>query len=116
MRARSSAAGGVRSRAEGVGSAALAAALTLYAAFNAGGYFADAFGVIAVALLLGLALRVAVVERPFAGWSRRLALAAGALTLFAGWSLLSLAWSNRLGRRRAVDDEVEAAGFVRSSR
>jgi hypothetical protein len=98
MRARSSAAGGIRSRAEGVGSAALAAALTLYAAFNAGGYFADAFGVIAVALLLGLALRVAVVERPFAGWSRRLALAAGALTLFACWSLLSLAWSDAAGR------------------
>jgi O-antigen ligase/polysaccharide polymerase Wzy-like membrane protein len=98
MRARSSAAGGIRSRADGVGSAALAAALTLYAAFNAGGYFADAFGVIAVALLLGLALRVAVVERPFAGWARRLALAAAALTLFAGWSLLSLAWSDAAGR------------------
>jgi len=72
--------------------------LTLYAAFNAGGYFADAFGVIAVGLLLGLALRVAVVERPFAGWSRALALPAAALTLFAGWSLLSLAWSDAAGR------------------
>jgi type II secretory pathway pseudopilin PulG len=29
---------------------------------------------------------------------------------------LSLAWSNRLGRRRAVDEEVEAAWFVRSGR
>jgi hypothetical protein len=29
---------------------------------------------------------------------------------------LSLAWSNRLGRRRPIDDEVEAAGFVRSRR
>src|SRR3954471_24492335 len=98
MRARSSAAGGIGSRAEGLGSAALVAALTLYAAFNAGGYFADAFGVIAVALLLGLALRVAVVERPFAGWSRGLALPAAALTVFAGWSLLSVAWSDAAGR------------------
>src|SRR4051794_26595622 len=51
-RARALRVGGLRSRAEGVGSAGLAAALTLYAAFNAGGYFADAYGVIAVALLL----------------------------------------------------------------
>ena len=29
---------------------------------------------------------------------------------------LSLAWSNRLGRRRRVEDELEAAGFVRSRR
>jgi hypothetical protein len=29
---------------------------------------------------------------------------------------LSLAWSNRLGRRRPNEDEVEAAGFVRMRR
>jgi len=29
---------------------------------------------------------------------------------------LSLAWSNRLGRRRPIEDEVEAAGFVRMRR
>jgi hypothetical protein len=81
-----------------VGSAALIAALTLYAAFNAGGYFADGYGVIACALLFFLALRVAVVDRPFAGWSRSLALPAGALALFACWSLLSFAWADAAGR------------------
>src|SRR3954470_7638850 len=87
-----------RIRVAGLGSGALAAALTLYASFNAGGYFADAVGVACATLLVLLALRIVVVPRPFAGWSRGLTWAAGALALFAAWSLLSLLWSHAPGR------------------
>jgi hypothetical protein len=98
----------VRSRVEGLGSAGLAAGLTLYASFNAGGYFADAVGVTCAFLLALLALRVAVVARPFEGFSRTLAFAAGALALFAGWSLVSLAWSHAPGRAILELDRILA--------
>lgn len=51
------------------------AVLTLAFAFRSGGYYADAHGAAAAALLAALAVRTVVAERPFAGVGRA-----------AGWS------------------------------
>lgn len=66
----------------------------LFFGFNAGGYFADGQGV--GILVLGFALIALVLfsERPFAGVSLRVAVAAGALAAFALWSLASASWSD----------------------
>lgn len=77
---------------------ALPGALTIYFGFNAGGFFVGSQGVIALALLLVLTLRVTAAEDPFGGISGPVAVAAGALALYAVWILVSAAWSDAPSR------------------
>lgn len=85
-------------RAAAAAVSAIPGALVVYFAFNAGGFFVGAQGVIAVLLLLVLAVRVAVAEDPGEGFSAALLLAAGALALFAVWTLASTLWSDAPSR------------------
>ncbi|MBA3306496.1 MAG: O-antigen ligase family protein, partial [Thermoleophilaceae bacterium] len=77
-----------------LGIVALPAGLTLYLSFNAGGFFPDATGVAVLALAYVLIARVALVDRPFAGFTVPLGIATGALTLYAVWTLVSVVWSD----------------------
>src|SRR5437870_4888761 len=84
-----------------VGIAALCAlpgALTLYFAFDGGGYFPAQPGLVAVFLALVLVAWTTLVEHPYAGMSPLLGLAAGALALYALWTLASGSWSHAPGR------------------
>lgn len=72
--------------------------LVVFLSFSGGGYFPGAFGLVAVLLALSLVLRVTLAERPFAGLSGFSLVVIAALTLFAGWTLLSASWSGSGGR------------------
>jgi O-Antigen ligase len=74
------------------------ALVTLYFSFNAGGFFAGSTGVVAALLGVVLVLRMTLVEEPFAGAGRGLAVAAGALGLFAAWTIASAFWSDGSAR------------------
>ena len=76
----------------------LPGALTVYLAFNSGGYFAGSTAVASLVVIAALALRVILSDAPLAGLSRPLAVAAGALMLYAVWVLLSGAWSDSSAR------------------
>jgi hypothetical protein len=76
----------------------LAPAAVLYLAFNAGGYFPSASGVVSIVLLQGLLLRTLLAERPFEGYSRALAVPLGALALLAAWTLASALWAHATAR------------------
>jgi hypothetical protein len=65
--------------------------------FQAGGYFPAPIAAVTVGLLLVLALRVAISDRPLA-LSRPLCLAVGALALLTVWTLLSSTWSGATAR------------------
>lgn len=86
---------------ERVGTAALLAipgGLIVYFGFNAGGFFPGAPAFAALVLAQVLALRTVLAEDPFAGFSRGVALAAGALAAYAGWVLASALWSDATAR------------------
>ena len=68
--------------------------LTVYFSFSAGGYFPGEPALGAILLLVLLLLRTTLAAAPFAGFSRPLAVAAGALSLFALLTLASAAWSD----------------------
>jgi O-Antigen ligase len=76
----------------------LPGALTVYLAFESGGYFPGATAVAALVLLLALAVRIAIAPDPFEGLGAPVAVAAGALALLALWALLSGGWSDAGGR------------------
>ena len=88
------------------GRAAIVCTLTIALGFRAGGFFAGATGVAALALAVGLAVWVTVAARPFGGWSAGLAVAAGALALFAAWTLCSEFWSHAPARALVEFDRV----------
>jgi hypothetical protein len=71
----------------------LAPVLTLFLGFEAGGFFPGAPAAALAAVALALALRVLSSPDPFAGLTRSLALAAGALSAYAGLALASQLWS-----------------------
>lgn len=73
---------------------ALPGALIVYLSFNSGGYFPDSVAVATILLIVLLVARLTVVDAPTAGFSAPLAVAAGALGLFAVWVLASAAWSD----------------------
>jgi O-Antigen ligase len=72
--------------------------LLIFLSFNAGGFFPGTPALVAVVLLLLLASRIILVPQPFAGFSPALAVAAGALSLYAVWALLSATWSDSTWR------------------
>jgi hypothetical protein len=78
--------------------ALLPGALTVYLAFNAGGYFPNTQGLVTIVLLFALAGWIGFAEEPFAGLGALFALALGALAAFAVWTLLSGAWSDSTAR------------------
>jgi O-antigen ligase len=84
----------------------LPGALTVYLSFNAGGFFPNTDAFVAILLAAVLIVRVLLAPAPFAGFSRPLAIATGALVLYAGWTLLSGAWSNAPGRALLEFDRV----------
>lgn len=78
--------------------AALPGALTVFMSFNAGGFYPGAQGVV-VAVLAGIvALRMAFVRDPFAGFGWPLRIGIVALAGYSLWSLLSAHWSHSPGR------------------
>lgn len=94
------------------GLAVLLAALTLFLAFQAGGYFPGSTGLMAVVFSVLLVLRFSLAERPLAGSSRQLAVAAGALALLVVWQILSMAWSGAPGRALLEADRTLLYLFI----
>jgi O-Antigen ligase len=72
--------------------------LLVFLSFNAGGFFPGTPALAALVLLLLLVSRIILVPQPFAGFSPALAVAAGALSLYAVWILLSATWSDSTWR------------------
>ena len=77
---------------------ALPAAATAALCFSAGGFFPGATAVAAIAVLVALLLRITLARHPWEGWSAGLSVGAGALALFAVWTLVSSHWSGAPGR------------------
>jgi O-antigen ligase len=69
-------------------------ALVVYFSFNSGGFFPSSVGFIALLVTQMLVLRILVVDRPFAGYTRRLALVAGVFAVYTGWIFASQLWSD----------------------
>jgi hypothetical protein len=84
----------------------VAGILTVYFAFQTGAYFPGPTAVGTLALIVLLIGRVLLAERPFAGLSVPLGVAAGALTLLAGWILLSAVWSDSPARAMTEFDRA----------
>lgn len=85
-------------RLAGWGTLFLPGALVVFLSFNAGGYFPGTPALVAVVVLLCLVGRILTGERPFAGFSPQLGICAGALGLYALWTLVSASWSDSTWR------------------
>jgi hypothetical protein len=105
---------GVLERLAGIGWMALPAALTVYLAFNAGGFFPASTGVGTLAVAYILMAWIALAERPFEGFTRPLGIAAAAFVLYALWTLLSVFSSNAPERALVEFDRASlyALAFV----
>ena len=75
-----------------------AMALVIWLGFNAGGFFPGTVGYAAIGVGLVLLVWLTTADRPFASASGPLALAVGALTLYAVWTLMSADWSDATSR------------------
>jgi len=84
----------------------LPGALTVYLAFESGGFFPGATALAAVILALALLGRVLLADNPFSGMSVWLGVAAGALMLLAAWTLASALWSDSSARATFEFDRV----------
>src|SRR3954451_23407304 len=73
-------------------------ALTVYLAFNAGGFLPAAPGWVAGGLAVLLVLRITLAEQPFAGVSPWLVAALAFLGAYCVWVLLSGSWSDSPAR------------------
>lgn len=93
-------------RAGSMTAVALPGALVVVFGFNAGGFFPAVPALVAVELAAVIAVRAAVAERPFAGFSRLSGVAASALALFAAWQLVSSSWSHAPGRATVEFDRT----------
>jgi hypothetical protein len=99
----------VNCRTVALAAAALAPALlTVFLSFNGGGFFAGAPALVAVALGIALILRITLAEDPLAGVGKVLAVAIGALGLYAVWVLASASWSDAPARAMIEFDRVLA--------
>lgn len=92
--------------------AALPGLLTLFVSFNAGGFYPGAQGVVVAVLAGSVALRMAFVRHPFAGFGWPLRIAVGALALYSLWSLASAHWSHSPGRALLDFNLVNVYVFV----
>jgi O-antigen ligase len=82
----------------GPAAGALLAVLTVYLAFNAGGFFPGSVARAALVICVLLVLAVALIRRPFAGFGPAWAVPAVLLAGFAVWTLASALWSDAAGR------------------
>ena len=96
----------VLGRLAGGGLSLLPGALTVYISFNGGGFFVGTPALIAVVVAVLLILWLLLAPDPFATVNRRLALAVGALGLFALWTLISSGWSHSPGRALIAFDRA----------
>jgi hypothetical protein len=85
---------------------------TAWLGFRAGGFFPGTVGLVALVLALTVVARITTARKPFAGFSPALALASGALALFAVWILASVAWSDSPARALSECDRAVLYGFV----
>lgn len=76
-------------------------AMTVALAFNSGGYFAGATGLAAAEMAVLTAIRFTLARKPLVGVSRWLLIAAAAMAVLAGWTLLSATWSDSFARALA---------------
>ena len=90
----------------------LAAAIVVWTAFSAGGFFPDTPAWLAAATAVLLVLRVSVARHPFEGITPTLGAAIAGMGLLAGWTLLSSAWSDAPGRALIEFDRVLAYTLV----
>ncbi len=74
--------------------AVIPAALTVFFAFNDGGYFPGAIGIVTVELSLLIVLRIALARIPWEGFGIPLIVATVALGFLAAWTLASQGWSH----------------------
>ena len=74
------------------------AAGTAALCFSTGGFFPGAVAVAAIVAIVAVVLRLTLAPRPWEGWSVGLSVGAGALALFAVWTLVSAQWSDAPGR------------------
>ena len=81
-----------------VAPALIPGACVLLLAFQAGGFYPGSWAALGFVAAVVLALRIVLVERPFAGFSAWSGVAAGALALFGIWILVSSGWSHAPGR------------------
>ncbi|HEX8101210.1 MAG TPA: O-antigen ligase family protein [Solirubrobacteraceae bacterium] len=77
---------------------ALPGALTAWLAFHDGGFFPAKAGVVTVFVCLAVVVRVTSAARPLDGIGGPFAVAAGALSLLALWTLASRGWSDAPAR------------------
>lgn len=84
----------------------LLAGLTIFLAFNGGGFFPGATAIAALVLCVALVLRLTLAQHPLAGVSPALVGALALLSAFAVWTLLSGAWSDASGRALLEFDRV----------
>ena len=76
----------------------LPGACVVLLAFQAGGFYPASWSALAFVAAIALAVRVSVIERPFAGFSPWSAVATGAFALLGAWILISASWSDAPGR------------------
>lgn len=84
----------------------LPGALIVYLSFNAGGFFPNTVAFVAMIVAAVCVLRVGGAKAPFEGLSRNVAIAGGALVLYAGWTLLSAVWSDATSRSLIEGDRA----------
>ena len=94
------------SRLGSAGLLSLPAALVAYLGFEAGGFFPGTPAFAALILAQLLVLRTMLAENPFEGQSRVLVVVAGALSLYALWTLASALWSDSIARALIEFDRV----------
>jgi O-antigen ligase len=86
--------------------ALLPALLTLYFAFESGGFFPGTAALVAAELALLLGAYLALTSRPFAGISTWAGVAVASLAALAAWTLVSSHWSHAEGRALLEYDRV----------
>ncbi len=72
--------------------------LVVFLSVNGGGFFAGTTALVALVAIVAMILRVTLAERPFEGYGPVVAIASGAMALFAIWTLISGAWSDAESR------------------
>jgi hypothetical protein len=85
---------------------------TAWLGFRAGGFFPGTVGLVALVLALTVVARITTTREPFSGFSPALALASGALALFAVWILASAGWSDAPARALSECDRAVLYGLV----